>query len=114
MKTGKPFAEAWGGISGVQHSVSLLYSEAGARGLPIARMAELLGATPARRFHLGPDVGVIRVGAAADLCLLAPARGASVSRESLRDRHHHSPYVGRAIAWSVSRTWVDGREVFRA
>ncbi|MEY4488854.1 MAG: hypothetical protein RIQ79_1362 [Verrucomicrobiota bacterium] len=114
MKTGRPFAEAWGGISGVQHSVPLLYSEAGARGLPVARLAELLSAAPARRFHLGPEVGVIRVGAAADLCLLAPARGAPISRESLRDRHRHSPYVGRPLAWSVSRTWVDGREVFRA
>jgi allantoinase len=114
MKTGKPFAEAWGGISGVQHSVPLLYTEAEARGLPFSRVAELIGAAPARRFHLGADVGVIRVGAAADLCLLAPARGAAITRESLRDRHRHSPYVGRPLAWSVSRTWVDGREVFRA
>ncbi len=114
MKTEKPFAEAWGGISGVQHSVPLLYTEAEARGLPFSRMAELIGAAPARRFHLGADAGVIRVGGAADLCLLTPARGASITRESLRDRHRHSPYVGRPLAWSVSRTWVDGRDVFRA
>jgi allantoinase len=114
MKTEKPFAEAWGGISGVQHSVPLLYTEAEARGLPFSRIAELIGAAPARRFHLGANAGVIRVGGAADLCLLAPAGGARITRESLRDRHRHSPYVGRPLAWSVSRTWVDGRDVFRA
>ena len=114
MKSGRPFAEAWGGISGVQHSVPLLYSEAEARGVPFARIADLLAAAPARRFGLGPDAGVLRVGAPADLCLLVPTGGAVIGREELRDRHRHSPYVGRPLTWAVARTWVDGREVFRA
>lgn len=113
MKAG-PFADAWGGISGVQHSVPLIYSEAEARGIPFPLLAELLAAAPARRFHLGADAGLIRVGAPADLCLLTPAGGAAITREELRDRHRHSPYVGRPLAWSVARTWVDGREVFHA
>jgi allantoinase len=113
MKAG-PFAEAWGGISGVQHSVPLLHTEAAARGVPAPLLADLLSAAPGRRFHLGADAGLVRVGAPADLCLLSPAGGAPISRASLRDRHRHSPYVGRPLAWSVARTWVDGREVFRA
>lgn len=112
MKAG-PFADAWGGISGVQHTVPLLYGEAAARGVPYPRLAELLAATPARRFNLGPHTGLVRIGAPADLCLLRPACDAPITRESLRDRHRHSPYVGRPLAWQVAHTWVDGREVFR-
>jgi allantoinase len=114
MKTGRGFAEAWGGISGVQHSLPLIYSEGEKRGVEAERLARMLSEAPARRFHLGVDAGVIREGATADMCLLGrAAAGEVITREGMRDRHRHSPYAGRKTEWVVRRTWVDGREVFR-
>ena len=113
MKTGRGFAEAWGGISGVQHTVPLMYSEGGARGVAAERLARMLSEAPARRFGLEEGAGMIRIGAPADLCLLGrAAAGEVITREGLRDRHRHSPYVGRRTEWVVRRTWVDGRLVF--
>lgn len=112
LKAGRPFMEAWGGISGIQHALPLTYSEGLHRGIPAERLAAVLSANPARRFHLGPDSGVIQIGAAADLCLLVPGAGHAIHKSSLKDRHQHSPYVGLTPAWRVHRTWVDGKNVF--
>ena len=114
MKSGRPFVEAWGGISGVQHSLPLIYSAGLSRGIDPVRLAAMLSATPARRFHLDPGAGQIRIGAPADLCLLRPGRGAVIRREELLDRHRQSPYVGRGLDWVVQRTWVGGSAVFDA
>ena len=114
MKSGRPFAAAWGGISGVQHSLPLLYSEGLARGIDPLRLASMLSSSPARRFHLDPGLGLIRPGAAADLCLLRPGKGVPIQRAQLLDRHLHSPYVGRCLDWEVRRTWVAGVPVFDA
>jgi allantoinase len=114
MKSGRPFGEAWGGISGVQHSLPLIYSAGLSRGMDPVRLAAMLSATPACRFHLDPGFGQIRIGAPADLCLLCPGRGAVIRREELLDRHRHSPYVDRGLDWVVRRTWVGGVPVFDA
>ena len=72
----------------------------------------LLSANPGRRFHLGPDSGVLKIGAPADLCLLVPGTSRRILKSSLMDRHRHSPYVGQEPTWRVHRTWVDGKTVF--
>ena len=112
LKAGRPFIQAWGGISGIQHALPLTYSEGLHRGIPAERLAALLSANPGRRFHLGPHSGVIKIGAPADLCLLVPSAGQSIHKSSLKDRHQHSPYVGQTPTWRVERTWVDGKTVF--
>jgi allantoinase len=112
MKVAANFFSAWGGISGVQHSLPLLYAEAEARNIPNEKIASLLSAAPARIFGLGGDIGHIAVGASADLCLLARRSEYFVLREELRDRHKHSPYVGRSMPLAVARTLVAGNTVF--
>jgi allantoinase len=112
LKARRPFMQAWGGISGIQHALPLTYSEGLHRGIPAERLAALLSANPGRRFHLGPHSGVIKIGAPADLCLLVPSAGQPILKSSLKDRHQHSPYLGQTPTWRVERTWVDGKTVF--
>ncbi len=112
LKEGRPFLEAWGGISGIQHALPLTYSGGLDRGIPVQRLAALLSTNPGRRFHLGPDAGALRVGAPADLCLLMPGSGQAILKSDLKDRHQHSPFVGQIPAWKVRRTWVNGKTVF--
>ena len=112
MKSRGSFWDAWGGISGIQHSLSLVYSQGLERGISGERIAALLSSTPAHRFHLGPGEGVIRIGSPADLCLLVSSGDAPIQATELLDRHRHSPYVGRTVDWKVARTWVDGRGMY--
>lgn len=112
MKSRGSFWDAWGGISGIQHALPLVYSQGLEHGLPGERIAAMLSSTPALRFHLGPGEGVIRIGSPADLCLLVPSGELPIQANELLDRYRHSPYVGRNVDWKVARTWVDGRGVF--
>ena len=109
MKQGENFAAAWGGISGVQHSLPLLAEGLVCRGQRIETVADLVAHAPADIFGL--DTGRLEVGFPADLCRLKRAE-ATVSKSDLLDRHSHSPYVGTNLSYQVGATWVDGVNPF--
>jgi allantoinase len=114
LKGGDDLFAAWGGIPGAQTLLALLH-DAGVvrRGLPVARLAELLARGPARRFGLAPAKGSLRPGADADVVLLDPAGTWTIARDDLLDRHRLSPFAGRTLQGRVVRTILRGRTVAR-
>ena len=98
------FRSAWGGIAGVQSTLSVLiesgYHE---RGLSLENVARLLAATPASRFRI-PAKGAIVPGNDADLALVALENEVDLEASMLRQRHALSPYVGRRFRCAVRRT----------
>ncbi len=104
MKTDADFFAIWGGISGVQHLLSVLLSA----GLEPELLASLAARNPAQRFHL-PHKGSIAVGMDADLVLVDPSAEEIVTTNSLHYRHQHSPYVGMHLSASVRRTILRGQ-----
>lgn len=114
MKLGGNFFKAWGGISGVQHMLPLLITEAhAARGLPLHVPSRLVSFNVARRFRLFPGKGVVKIGADADLALVDLEAGDSVRGRDLLYRHPQSPYIGRKLRGRVVRTLVRGMTVFK-
>jgi allantoinase len=111
MKRTVTFAEAWGGISGVQHTLPLLLGGLQERGGKVLEVARMLSFAPARLFGRPGWKGDLAVGSPADFCVVSESPN-PISVASLRDRHRHSPYVGRELAHRVRSTWVDGRCVF--
>jgi len=105
LKRGDDLFAVWGGISGAQTLLALLFDA----GLPVPRLVELVAASPARRFGL--EKGTLAVGRDADLALLDPGGSWTVEREDLLDRHRLSPYVGRRLRGRVVRTLLRGRTV---
>ncbi len=133
MKMDKNFFKVWGGISGGQHTLSLLTT--GLRGrsadLPIGavtevmpggnrpnrssalqRIAQLTSLNVAERFGLPPTKGRLAVGADANLALVDLRQNFTVRTEDLLYRHKHSPYVGRALTGRVIQTILRGQTVF--
>lgn len=110
-ETGNIF-EVWGGITGCQHNVDLMFDEAvKKRNIPITQFTRMIATNPAERFGL-KSKGEIALAKDADLLFLDPDRPYTVSAEDLYYRHKHSPYIGRKIDCRVTKTFVRGQLVF--
>ncbi len=104
--------EVWGGITGCQNNVDLMFDEAVLkRNVPVADFVRMISYNPAQRFHL-PMKGEIAVTKDADIILVDPNQSYVVQKEDLYYRHQHSPYIGRKINCRVTKTFVRGNLVF--
>ena len=110
MKTGKNAFNIWGGIAGIQSTLSILLSH-GPR-LPLERIAALTSWQAAERFGV-EGKGQLAVGFDADVALVDVDASYELTREMLHDRHKLSPYVGRTFKGVVKRTISRGQTVFR-
>ncbi|MBW4085695.1 allantoinase [Paenibacillus sp. S150] len=109
------FFEAWGGISGAQSSLELMFHEGvHVRGLPVSQISALLSELPARRFGLNHRKGSIALGLDADLVLLNPQASYTLAAEDLLYRHKHSPYTGMTLSCKVTATICRGNVVYTA
>ena len=108
MKRSDDFFRLWGGIAGVQSTLSLLLT--GGPQLPLGRVATLSAGNVANRFDI-TGKGHIRVGYDADLALVDVSAEYTLSRDMLLDRHKLSPYLGRTLRGAIKRTLVRGHSV---
>ena len=108
------FADAWGGIAGVQSTLSTLLTPRSDEiaPLPLPRVAALIASNVADVFNV-PRKGEIVPGADADLCLIDLSRGFELREQDLLDRHKLSPYVGQNFRGVIRRTIVRGTTVFQ-
>jgi allantoinase len=107
MKTDADFFKVWGGISGCQHLLALLFD----LGFDPARIALSTSENVADRFLIAQKKGRIALGLDADLVLLDPRGATEITADSLHYRHRHSPYVGRTLRGRVVRTILSGQTV---
>jgi dihydroorotase len=105
-----PFAEASAGGAGLATLLAVTLAQVQAGQLTLARAIELLTARPAK--WLGLEAGVLRKGAAADLCLFHPERSWRVEAGKLPGKAQNTPFDGRALEGVVLGTWKAGRRVF--
>jgi len=105
--------KAWGGVSGIQLTLPVLFTEGvHARSLSLERVAHLTATSPAQLFGLHPRKGAIAIGADADFALVDPQRRWTLAPHQLETRSGVSAYLGREFQGQVVRTIVRGRTVF--
>lgn len=68
------FMSSWGGISGLGLGLSLLWTEAGRRGIGMARVLEWVAERPAKQIGMEGVKGSLCVGADADFVLFDPVK----------------------------------------
>jgi allantoinase len=107
MKTDPDFFKVWGGVSGCQHLLALLFD----LGLDPELISRLTASAPASRFRIA-NKGRLSVDAEADFVLFDPTRETHVTPESLHYRHKHSPYVGCTLRGKIVRTFLRGRTIW--
>ncbi|MDQ6808500.1 MAG: allantoinase AllB [Verrucomicrobiota bacterium] len=107
MKQHADFFEVWGGISGVQHLLSLMIEV----GIQPDEIHRLTSRDVAARFRV-PSKGALVIGNDADFTLVDLATAELVRPESLHYRHKQSPYVGRTLRSVIRRTFLRGQMIF--
>lgn len=106
------FMKAWGGISSLQLRLPVMWTEAGARGFEVNRLAEWVCGAPARQIGLAQRKGSISVGCDADLVIWNPNREFRVTPELIQHRHKLTPYAGEVLRGVVEKTFLRGRMVY--
>jgi allantoinase len=102
------FLQAWGGIAGLQLGLSVLWTQAQARGLDLATMLAWNVEGPARLAKLSNRKGKLAPGFDADVVVWDDAAEFVVQPAELRHKHKLTPYAGRTLRGVVQQTWVRG------
>ncbi|MBO0479892.1 allantoinase AllB [Vagococcus fluvialis] len=104
--------EAWGGISGVQNNVDVLFDEGvQKRGMSLNQFADMIAKNPAERFDLDTK-GSIAIGKDADFVFISPNDAYTLQAEDLEYQNKISPYIGRTIGAQVKRTILRGETIY--
>jgi allantoinase len=104
------FGAAFGGVSSLQVSLPVVWTEARRRGFAVADVARWMSSKPAELAGLGHK-GAIAPGRDADFCVLAPDESFVVRPEDLHHRQPITPYAGRELSGRVVETWLRGERV---
>jgi allantoinase len=106
------FDHAWGGIASLQFGLSIVWSEARRRGVPVERISELMSAGPARLAGIESRKGSLEAGHDADIMVWDPAARFRVTPAIIHHRHAVTPYAGEELFGVVKTTFVRGVKVW--
>jgi allantoinase len=104
------FVAAWGGVAGLQLALSVVWTEASARGFSLADIGRWMAAAPARLAGLDRK-GAIAPGRDADLVVFDDAAAVTVTPERIQHRHKVTPYAGETLRGEVRATFLRGERV---
>jgi allantoinase len=104
------FAVAWGGVSSLQLGLSLIWTEARHRGIPLEQVVSWMSAKPAALARLN-NKGQLALGYDADFSVFAPDEAFVVDVSKLKHKNPITPYDGKALSGVVRRTYLRGSVV---
>ncbi|ADV84230.1 allantoinase AllB [Terriglobus saanensis] len=107
-KFGGRFDEAWGGIASLSTALSVMWTEAEARGFSLTDIARWMSAAPATLAGLESKVGAIAMGRHANFVRFAPQSARFIEKNCLHYRHKVSPYLGKNLRGVVKTTVLRG------
>ncbi|GAA0629357.1 allantoinase AllB [Streptomyces crystallinus] len=109
LKT-EDFATAWGGISGLQLSLSAVWTEARRRGHTLDDVVRWMSSATAGLVGLDRK-GAIEAGRDADFAVLAPDATFTVDPAALQHRNRVTAYAGKTLHGVVKSTWLRGERI---
>ena len=109
----RSIAEAPFGITGLETSLCLTYTELVEKGiLTPMQMVEKMSYNPAK--IIGIDRGTLLPGAVADITVMNPETEFVIDRNDFVSMGHNTPFDGRKVKGAVVMTMVGGKIVYEA
>jgi len=104
--------KAWGGISALQFSLPLIWTEAKARGFSLIDLSRLMSEETAKFAGLDSIKGKIAVGHHADFLIFDDQAEYEITNDMIKHRHKITPYEGRYVTGQIIETFVRGHSVY--
>ncbi|MEH6535108.1 MAG: allantoinase AllB [Psychroserpens sp.] len=105
------FFKAWGGISGLQFTLPILFSEGKRRGLSTEKLILLLTKKPAEFLSLDYKKGSLIVDFDADITVWDDSQRFQITENSIHHKHKATPYLNETVFGKVIHTFVNGVQV---
>jgi allantoinase len=104
--------DAWGGISALQFSLPVMWTNFRSRGFTLNDLVRLMSEAPARLAGLEHSKGKLEPGFDADIVVWDPDAAFTVNPELVYHRHKLTPYSGREMYGRVEAVYVRGELVY--
>jgi dihydropyrimidinase len=99
---GQDFTKCPNGMPGVELRFPLMFSEGVMKErISPVEFARLCATNPAKLFGLYPKKGAIQPGSDADIVILDPGRGYTVTHDQLHENVDYTPYEGMELKCSI-------------
>ncbi len=105
------FVSAWGGVSGLQLALSVVWTEAQRRGHTLRDLVKWMCEGPTRLAGFEGVKGRIAAGHDADLVVFADDETQVVAGEGIHHKHKVTPYLGETLRGVVHATYLRGTRV---
>jgi allantoinase len=105
------FVSAWGGVSGLQLALPVVWTEASKRGHTLEDLVRWMCVGPARLARLHGKKGAIAAGYDADLVVFSDDERFEVTSAAINHRHKITPYLGETLRGAVHATYLRGQRI---
>lgn len=102
------FPDAWGGISGLQFSLSAVWTEMHRRAIPMEKLTGWMSQAPAGLAKVGDRKGTLAKDHDADFIVWDPESEFTPTPDQVLHRHPVTPYTGRKLRGRVEMTFLRG------
>lgn len=106
------FQQAWGGISSLQLGISIIWTQALARGISLWQLTQWMAQKPAQLAGLAHK-GAIAVGMDADCAEFDVDDEFRVEPAALFHKNQVTPYQGKILKGRVKQTWLGGELIYK-
>ena len=109
----KNLKDAWGGISSLQFGLSLIWTEAQKRQIPLGQIISWMSQKPADLIGMGMRKGRIAKGWDADFVSFSEKDTTTINKSTIHHRHKETPYEGWTGVGVVEETWLRGQSIYQ-
>ncbi len=106
------FEKAWGGISSIQFTLPVIWTECKARGFSIDQLIHWMSTAPAKFIGKDQHKGHISPGFDADLVCWNPDEKYMIQKEAIHHKNKLTPYEGESLYGIVNATFLRGQKVY--